>query len=381
MRMLEFPLTFCRRATMVLLLCASGLGAEALPMIGALPAGARLVELARRAGDGPVAVAPEGNRIAYADKGLWIRELGSGIGRSVLPGTPTYVAWSDDGDLLAASFELEEQSSIRLFDARGNARGDLKVPGRVSGLQWRADGTLMVMTVVLETFRFGTQMSQVLHRWDGRSGPQSQVLNASTLMPKLASQLKATLPGRLGFALSPLQDEILYYRLYSPPALNCHLRLVLHHLGSGQGRVLAEVEMNAAGACFDGAGGRILYGDGQQETRLSDPWSDEVLGRFPGEGLQVAMSPSGHTLLLDGRLYLDGRLAATFPSGTRGFFAKKNGALVLTQGSGIYQVAGFQEALTAPLGDAEASRIRELRKWLSEGLIAAQEYRLKKVKP
>jgi hypothetical protein len=379
--MFKSSFAFCSRTVVLLLFCAYGLWAEVMPLVGALPKDARLVELARIEVGSAVAVAPEGNRIAYVYQGLRIREVGSGVTRSILPGTASCLAWSDDGNLLAASLEQEEQSSVRLFDAQGNAKGDLKLPGRVSGLQWRADGTLLVMTVVLETFRFGTQMSQVLHRWDGRGSPLSQVLNSSTLMPKVANRLKATLPARLGFELSPLQDEILYYRLYSPPALNCHLRLVLHHLGSGQGHVLADVDLNASGACFDGTGEHILYGDGLQETRLSDPWSDEVLSRFPQEGLQVAMSPSSHRLLLDGRLYLDGRLAVTFPPGTRGYFAKKNGVLFLSHGSDIYQVTGLQEALMTPLSDTEASRIRELRKWLSEGLIAVHEYRLKKVKP
>ncbi|GLH67815.1 hypothetical protein [Geothrix edaphica] len=352
--------------------------AAAPPM--ALPAGIRMVELAGTDAAGPVAIDRGGTRVAYLGRGLRIRDL-AGVEQAVSTELPTQLAWSADGATLAAAFEAEGKARLRLFDAKGRPGAEVDLPGRVTGLQARNDGTWLVLTVELEPFRFGTRMAQVLHQWDGRGRPKAQVLNGSTLMPKVAESLKDQLPRILGLALSPLQDEILYYRLYNPPALASQLRLVLHHLDTGQTRVLAEVAMEAGGACFSGRGDCILYGDGVMASQLADPWGDETLATLPVPGRRVAMSPSGRTLLLDGQLFRDGRLLVSFPAETRGFFTGKGEALLLAEGGRLHWVSGLPEDAAPPLGAADAARLRELRKWLSEGLVSAEDYRTRRPAP
>ncbi len=372
-------------ALAALLLPSAWAAAPSLPVSGRLPAGAQVVALARVEANGPLAVDAAGRKVAYLDGGLWSRDLVSGATHTLTPDRPVHLVWSADGEALAAAFEQGGKSLIRVFDDRGRSTAETTLPGRVSGLQWRADGTLLVLTFTVERFRFGTSMEQVLHHWDRKGEPTARRLNGSTLMPKVAEQLEASLAHMLGFALSPLQDEILYYRLYNPPALTPQLRLVLYHLGSGRERILADVALAAVGAAFSGAGDRILYGNGEQETRLLDPWGDRVLARYPVAGKRVAMSPSGGLLLLDGQLFIDGRLAASFPAESRGLFAAWGRALLVQHGTHLFRVSGLPDgapdgAIIPPM-EAEASRRRELRKWLSEGLITTEDYRLQEGKP
>lgn len=362
---------------MALSLAAAGLMAGGLPIEGKLPASVRVTVLASMDANGPVAAEATGDRLAYVDHGLKILEVGSGLVRSVSKAVPTQLTWSTAGSVLIAAFELEGKSTIRIFNSKGGLTAETSIPGRISGLRARLDGAILVLAVELDVMKFGTRMAQVLHRWDGKGTPIAKVLNESTMMPGVAERLGATLPRFLGFDLSPLQDEILYYRLNSPPALDFNLRLMLYHFDSGKGRSLATLGLETGGACFSGAGDRILFGDGVKESQVLDPWGDEVLATLPVPGKRVSMSPSGHILLLDGRLYRNGQLVAGIPADSRGIFPRKGGMFFVAQGNHLYGISGLADEPSSPLGEAEAAKLRRLRKWLSEGLISAEDYRQK----
>lgn len=362
---------------MVLFLAGACLRAGGLPMEGKLPVGVRVVELTGPDTKGPWVVDALGSRVAYVAHGLRVQELGSGVVHLVAKTTPTQLAWASDGHALAAAFEMAGMSALRLFNAKGDVTAETSVPGRISGLRWRMDGTLLALAVEMEVMRFGTRVTQVLHRWDGKSEPTAKVLNDSTLMPGIATRLGATLPSLLGFELSPLQDEILYYRLNNPPALDFNLRLMLYHLDSGRGRILVTVTPGTGGACFSGHGDRVLYGDGANESHVMDPWGDQTFATYPVLGKRVDQSLSGRILLIDGRLYQNGQLIVTLPADSRAFFPREGRAFYVAQGGHLYGITGLQDESPSSLGEAETARLRELRKWLSEGLISSEDYRQK----
>lgn len=349
--------------------------ASGLPVSGSLPAGAVVIDVAKLDGDGPVAVDAAGARIAYADRGLWAQDLATGARHRIDPRVPRDLAWSPDGQTLAAAFDREDTCQLQLFNAEGAPTNQASVPGRSAGLAWRADGALLSLTLRLDPHRFGTTLAQVLHQWDGHAAPTSTSLGETTLMPGLAAKLEGGLARRLTFTLSPLQDELLYYRLYNPPALPPQLKLQLRHLGNGRERTLAKVELDCGGAAFSGAGDRILYGTGLAESRLVDPWEDRVVATLPVPGRAVALSPSGRTLLLDGQLFRDGRRLASFPPECTGTFTRGGGDLYLVHRSRLYRVSKLPVDPVARLDEAEATRIRQLRSWLSEGLISFEDYR------
>lgn len=352
---------------------ACALGAS-LPVTGVLPAGTQVLELLGVDEGRPVAIDPTGMRVAYVDKALRIKELSSAVGIKVARDLPTHLAWSTDGTRLAAAFEREGRAQIRLFAAGGEALGETSLPGRITGLQWRRDGILLIGTVEFEAFRFGANYDQMLHQWSGKDAPVAQRLGGGSLMPNVAVRVKDSLPELLGFALSPLEDEVLCYRFHNPPAIGWQLRLHLFHLKTGKSRVLGEVDFRARGAGFDGNGQSLLYGDGTAACRLLDPWRDRVMATFPVPGRRVALAPSSRTVVLDGQIFQDGAKVASLPADCRPLFAGQSGAFFVVHQGRLYHLTGFPVDPFTATPDKEQARLRELRAWLSEGLIDAKDY-------
>lgn len=360
---------------LALLLLMASLGAAGLNVEGTLPSGVQVRSLGGLDATGPVAVDRAGTRVALIEQGLRIQALDSGVRFPASEANPTQLGWSVDGSTLAAAFEGKGSCALRLYTVKGEPRGGCSIPGRICGLHWRRDGTLLALAVEMEPMRFGIRMAQVLHEWDGKGLPTASVLNENIMMPRVAQRVELMLPRLLGFELSPLEDEILYHRLYTPPALEPRLRLMLYHLGSGHTRVLATVGLAAHGARFSEAGDRILYGDGEVASHQVDPWGGRAEVTVPLPGRQVDQSPSGRLLFLDGQLFKDGRRLVQFLGPTRGFFGGEGGELFLVQGSHLYLMSGLPDGAVVPLREAELTRLRALRKWLSEGLITSEDYR------
>lgn len=339
------------------------------PVRGMLPAGARLVRVAQVDPGGVVAVDRGGWRVAYQDGGVRIRNLATGRVHEATPRTPLQLAWSTDGTTLAAAFEEHGNGLLQRYDVQGHLRGQASVSGRICGLQWRPDGTLLALGLDVQHFRFGTRLVQVLYLWTGTGEPRARTLGEDTLMPGVAARVEASLPGELAFAVSPLGDELLYTRLDCPPALSPRLRLELYHLDLGRERTLAEVPLGAGAAEFSGIGDRIVYGDGTL-CWVVDPWSGRTLASYSGPGREVAVSASGRWLLLDGVLRHDGRPVDTFPAGAWGIFPCPGLGFVVV-GTDLYRLSGLSEDPVPALG----ARVRELRRWLDGGLITAEDYR------
>lgn len=351
-------------------------GCARLPVTGVLPDTARITELSRVDAGSPFALDPGGGTVAFVNGGLRVKEVASGEARPVCADLPTALAWSPDGRQLAAAFPQGEETALRLYDRQGNALVQTRVAGRVTGLAWRgAPSEILAFAVKQRVYSFGANLAEVLYRWDGKGEPSSIGLHETNLLPAIVKRWEGSIQHALGFALSPLDDEIIYARFYAPPAFEPYLKLVLRHLESGREREVATASLLAAGGVFSRDGERILCGDGARETRLLDPWGDRTLATFPSPGRTLALSPSGRYLLLDGRLYRAGREIAAFPAESVGAFASGGGRLVLRYGERLYLLATLPEEPMAPRDPATSARLRQLHKWLSEGLVSPQDYR------
>lgn len=350
-------------------------GCAHLPMTGALPDGARITEVARVDAAAPFALDPQGELIAYGSAGLTLKELGSGHDRPVAAPAPTALAWSPDGKQLAASFLLGEESVLKLCDRQGGVLKETRLAGRVKSLVWRSSTEILAFAVQQRNFSFGSRLTELLYRWDGTGKPAETILHETTLMPATLRRWGDMLLRPLTFSLSPLGDEILYPRLHAPPLFTPYLQLVLRNLDGGAELEVAEVSLHSAGGAFSGDGEWLLYGDGEGESRLFDPWGKQLLAAFPTPGRSVALSPSGRYLLLDGRLYRDGKEIASFPAASAGAFSATGGRLLIRYGERLYLVNGLPDEPPVPIGPAERDRLRQLRKWREEGLITDTEYR------
>jgi hypothetical protein len=357
------------------LLVIGAAGCAGLPVTGSLPGNVTIAEVSSVDEDSPFAFAAGGGTVAFANGGLRIRDLASGRELPVSADAPTALSWSPDGAKLAAAFSAGGGSVLRLFDREGAVQAETRVPGRVNALAWGAPPEVMAFVVTRQVYRFGTNLAEVLHRWDGKGKPTSTPLSETTLMPASLPMQEQIIRNNLTFAVSPLHDEILYTRLYAPPAFTPYLKLILRNLENGREREVGTASPFSAGGLFSGSGDWIVYGEGESESRQIDPWRDKNLLTFSSPGRTLALSPSGHYLLLDGHLYRDGQQIATFPSECNGAFAPQGGRLAIRYGKRLYLVDLPADGPVPPLDPAGAERLRQLRKWLSEGLITVQEYR------
>jgi hypothetical protein len=95
-------------------------------------------------------------------------------------------------------------------------------------------------------------------------------------------------------------------------------------------------------------------------------------------GRSLTRSPGGTALLADGRLFLRGEERASFPPTVAGCFGNHGTILVLRHEGRLYRVAGLPAETDAASSPADRDRLLALRRWRSEGLISAGEYRAQK---
>ncbi len=350
-------------------------GCARLPVTGVLPDTARVTDLASVEAGSPFALDARGETVAFANGGLMVKDVTSGEERKVSADLPTVLAWSPDGKELAAAFSQGDETVLRRYDRQGNALAQARVSGRVNGLAWRPSSEILAFAVKQRVYSFGANLAEVLYRWDGKGEPSTTALQETTLLPAIAKRWQGAIQHVLTFAVSPLDDEIVYARFYAPPAFDPYLKIILRHLESGREREVATASLLAAGAIFSRDGEEVVCGDGERETRLLDPWGDRTVATFPSPGRTLALSPAGRYLLLDGRLYREGREIAAFPAQSVGAFASGGGRLALRYGDRLYLVTTLPEEPAAPRDPAAAARLRQLHKWLSEGLVSPKDYR------
>jgi hypothetical protein len=356
------------------LLFAGAAGCAHLPVTGTLPDKARVTEVTRVNAGAPFMLDPQGKLLAFGFGGLAIREIGSDEGRLVDAEEPAALAWASDGTRLAASFPHGEESTIRLYDRQGGVQQEVRLAGRVTSLAWRSAKEILAFAIQRQAFRFGGRMAEILYRWDGMSKPTATHLFDTTVMPATLRKWGDVLERPLTFTLSPLNDEILYARLRDPPVYSPYLQIILRNLESGTDREVANVSLRSAGGVFSSDGERMIYGDGESESRVLDPWGNRLIAILPSSGEAIALSPSGRFLLLDGHLYRDGKEIAAFPAASVGTFSADGEKLMVRYGEHLYLISGLSEELPAPADPEAAGMLRQLRKWLSEGLINAKEY-------
>lgn len=352
-------------------------GCAHLPTSAPLPPGITVTAVTRIDRGAPFVWAPGGERIALGRGGLRLLDLAGGTELKIWDESPVDLAWSPDGSRLAAAFPREGKTTLRLFDpANGAVMAEAVVAGRVSGLGWGGAGELLAAAVDITTYSFGGNFRQLLYRWSGTDSPVAATLAETTVKPLTLRQWGEALYRVFHLTVSPAGDELIYTRLHDPPALLPYLQVVLRHQATGAEREVATVGLESGGALF--IGDVVVYGDGRGGIRRVDPWQVRELASFPAPGVNLAISPGGSHLLADGRLYRDGNELAVFPAESSGLFAPRGDRLLVRNGSTLFLLAGLPADEAAPPGMAVRERLLLLRKWRSQGLISADEYRAAK---
>ncbi len=354
-------------------------GCAALPLNGGLPQGVALTAVSRVEKDTQLAGDPSGEHVAMVLNGLQTMVIATGSAHLMSTDTPVALAWDSEGKRLAAAFPLKEGTALRIFSREGTILAETHIEGHVTTLAWNTSAELLAFAMKLRSYRFGSLLKLSLIRWNGLDSPAVTVLsNDTTLKPQTNMALGGRLPRVLTMVLSPLHDEILYFRMHDPPAFAPYLTLILRNLGSGVERQIASVSVLSGGAAFSPDGEGLVYSNGTGTTRWSDPRGGGEMSSIPSPGKNLALSPEGSYLLLDGLLYRSGALIASFTPGSEGFFAPRGGHLLLRNGERLYLLTGLQEPAHPPIVPTVRERLLTLHRWQIEGLISTEEYKASK---
>ena len=366
----------CRTFTIASMLVTAVIlaaGCARLPVSGALPVGIAVARVTKVEAASPFAWDPGGTKIALVSGSFAIHDPAAGNSLP-LGAVPSAVAWSPDGDHLAAAFPHDKDATLRIFNTRGALLSEADISGHVTKLAWRSEDELLVAAVTIDQLSFGADISGVLYRWKGIGKPAATTLTETTVRPFIARWPLETLYHTFTFALSPLGDEIVYTRLQDPPAFSPYVKICIRNLESGAEKEAAIAAVTSAGAVYSADGERILYGDGANASHWFDPWMGKELATFPTPGRTIALSPGNRYALIDGRLYRDGKEMVSFPATSEGAFAPAGGRLLLRYDGNLYMISGLSEPEADKKVPADRERLLTLRKWRSEGLISVPDY-------
>lgn len=381
--MTRFPLLILLSLASLSLLA----GCAATLQTTSLPEGVTVKTVAKIDAGAPLAVNRSGAMASVAEGS--VRIFVPSAGPDLTPGTEIAkaveatpviaLAFSPDGGRLAVVLASGGQSILRCYDLKGTLIAETSVPARVTSLAWRSERELLTTALVLKKFSFGTELASFLYRWDLKGQPAETAIYAVTIRPQLAKLPEEALYRTSSMALSPYGDEIAYTVLKDPPLFSPYLRVSLRHLDSGAEKVLAEIAIGSGGPVYTPDGESLLVGNhGGLARRLALPSGNET-NAWPAQGDRIASSPSGSYLLMDGRLFQDGRLVSSLPSEATAAFLPDGSGLAVASNRGLFLVTGFKdEKPAARPGNLE--RILELRKLRMQGLITDAEFKARRKK-
>ena len=211
-----------------------------------------------------------------------------------------------DGALVAQVRTEGQNSLVRLSTRAGQAVAALKLPGEFAGQAWHPSGELLIVTTTLKHYSFGANYQVRLHRWDGKSEPESRNLGDTTLKPLTLARWKTKLHALPKPALSPQGDVLVFLRLHDPPAFDPYLKVTLLHLDTPGELVLGSQAMPGAAPGFSADGEVVSWQAGGGQAVQVQPW----LGGEVNPGAEAQETVSIDPVLLDlRRLLVQGLLS------------------------------------------------------------------------
>jgi hypothetical protein len=341
---------------------------------GELPYGVTINKVSDLPQGAVFAVDPAGKRVAVATPGLGIIDLPTAVVTTVNFDPTEALAWSLDGERLAAAFCGVSDCRVRIYDPQGVLKGETPLPGKVGALVWRSATELLISVAELKLYTFGVDYAQKLYRWDGVTAPVGELLHNTTIYGA-AGRKRAPFAYRLfTLTLSPYGDSILYPLLYEPPEFPPYLRVTERNLASGVDRVIAKAGIDAPVAVYAASADTVWSGDGTARLTRYDIWSERELDSLSTPGRLLAASPGGRNLLADGTLYRDAKPLLSFLPDVAGAFAADGARLFIRSGDRMFLVEGLPVDRLPVMTEGDRDHLLQLRKWRSEGLISTDEF-------
>lgn len=364
----------------IILLGGCAAVSPALPVIDS-PAGLTTDAMPSAPVDGALALSADGVLLARSYNGLELQHLDGTRPQRLSQDVPDSLCWSFDDSRLAAGFHTADGGLVQIFDRQGVLQRELRVDGRIARLRWTREG-LWGAVISRRDFSFGSRIKAHLVRFDEKWERQGFKLYETTITPATLKRLQQGVYRSFDFDISPFGDEILYSRLYAPPAFGATRQLVLHHLLSGAEHQIATLPLRGGRGLLADDGETALIDDGQGVIRRQRLWGkQQVVERWSGEGLDYV---AGRRLLLAGnRFYLDGKLQFVLPAGSHARFAAGGRFLLVDWQNHRYFVRGYVLPDRSVLPAEKVDKLRQLRRLRSRELIDNAEFQraLKRLLP
>lgn len=321
---------------------------------------------------GSMDVSADGRLVAWGDSYLNLYDVTTRNHKQLLETPPDALCWSPDGTLLAAVVPTEGDSHLYVFDRNGVSVYEQSLSGRVGRLQWPQAGNLTAGVVKHKAYTFGTHMSGQILRWDDHWQVKKTLLYETTITPATAFLFAGRLQESLDFDISPFGDEVLYTRLFAPPAFAAERYLVLQNLQtSDETRITTLPLLTGKGRLVnDGESALVATGSGIVSRRRL--WSPEVIQEW--SGVQVDYDASSGLLLAGHQLFKNKELLLELPLKSRVKLSSGGQYLLVEWQKQLYLITGYPVHQVNTLSEFKLQKIKKLRRLRSRGLIEPIEY-------
>lgn len=324
-----------------------------------------------------VALNNSGSYLALAGKNLELYDLQSGAHQTLLAQRVDALCWSYDGNFLAVAVQKANQSVLTIYTAVGRLQTEHSVPGRVSRLQWLKEQPLVASLLEHKTYKFGTHLKASLAQVDRQGSMEILPLYETTINPATAARLGENLFRLFATDLSALGDEVLYARIFAPPAFAAQRRILIRNLASGAERQLAEISLEKGGARLLADGETALVFNGSNQVEQLELWQEAQKASFAAT--DFSYNAASDWLILDDHLQSrDKQFLLNLPPLAQHWFSANGQHGALNSDGYLYLLAnlGVREKPELP------RQLREpwqtLRKLRSSGLIDEKDYHMAK---
>jgi len=332
----------------------------------------KIQEIAAVKHGGPMDLSADGHMVAWSDTGLNLFMVETHQRRRLLDTTPDAICWSPDGKMLVAVVPQDGDSHLYVFSQAGQSVYDEKIPGRVSRLQWLEHGSLTAGILDHTTYKFGTHIVAHLLQWDALWRTTQIPLYETTIKPVTAVQLAGHLHETLDFDISSFGDEVLYTRLYAPPAFAATRHLVLRHLQTAVESKIADLPLIDGAGRLTSDGESALISNGVDAVRLEEMWNSERLTIWAGDSFSYA-PPSG-LIVVGNQLYQGGRSVLRLPPSSHAQISFGGDFLLVKWHSQLYLLSGYLVSHDNGPKIVDMEKLLKLRRLRSRGLIEPDEY-------
>lgn len=332
-----------------------------------------------RAPVAPTAIAIDNSAkfVAVGGDSLWLIDLHSGARRQLLNDNVDALCWSFDGRWLAVAQRQGRGALLKIFSHSGLLVNEIAFEGRLVQLLWPPGELLYGAELRTRSYRFGTHLDANFYIVATNGSKEAIDLYETTISPAVAARLEERVYQPLEIDLSPLKDELLYTRIFAPPAFAAERRLVIRNLVSEAERQVSAIPLNKGAGYLQADGESLLVAEGDGQVRQVSLWKDQQQIRYTAD--KFAYHRSGPWLMLGQRLRQDrGDLDLVLPDSVQLYFSSNGQQLILKRGAQLYLL---KDLPVDGLPQIEASELKtwlKLRKLRSLGLISHEEYHMAK---